>query len=99
MSGSTGETVAPESSSFLRSSGDCSESVSAFLSLLATASGSCAGAISANQILMSRPLSFGVSASAGMSRVMGERLASVVPKAISLPLRICGSALEMAKMP
>ena len=95
----SGETVEPESSSFLRNAAVCRDSFRAVLSLATTGAGMPAGPTSANQMLMSMPLSLGVSASAGISVVMGERLASVVPSATTLPLRICGNPLDSTNTP
>jgi hypothetical protein len=91
--------VEPESSIFLRNSGDFSTSASAVLSRAVTGSGSLAGPISANQMPMSMPLRRGSSPSAGMSGVIGERLASVVPRATTLPLLMCGRPLESTNTP
>src|SRR6218665_2485104 len=99
MSSLVAATVAPLSCIFWRNSLDCKLSCSAFLSLSSVGRGRPAGAIRANQPPISTFLYCGDSASAGMSGVMAERLASVVPSAISLPLLMYGRPLESANMP
>ena len=92
-------TTEPASSIFLRNSGEAMVSSSAFLTLAATGAGRPLGAISANQTLMSTFLYWGSSDRAGMSGVMAERLASVVPRAMTLPARIWGSPEDSTNMP
>lgn len=57
------------------------------------------GAASMNQLLTSMPFIAGCSASAGTCGVIGERLASLVPIATSLPALICGRADESTNTP
>ena len=92
-------TVELAASIFLRKSGDCSVSARAFFRRATTGSGILAGPISTNQVPMSMPLRAGCSASAGMSGVTAERLASVVPRATTLPLLMCGSPLDSTNTP
>ncbi|MNV77433.1 hypothetical protein D3C71_1708490 [compost metagenome] len=92
-------TTLPVSSIFLRNSGEVMVSTRAFFSLAAIGAGRPLGAIMANQELMSTFLNWGSSDSAGISGVMAERLASVVPSANTLPERMCGRPEDSTKMP